>query len=381
MGNTPDKMSKRKRPGPAGRKQEQTSPSPAGPKRSKAKPVFDDDEDDDIVVVETKKLSSKLNKLNVKGGGDAKPSTSSSSNSAGPSKSKLPVGPLKIKAMSKVGRPKQAKSHDTDSVEEKPRKQKKEKKEPLPPRISTKSGPRAEDSETGDSYKVQGLVRKWVGSSDQRANDEFYLVHFSGRPVPTGKGEDDEWVHKSQLKDCDDMIEKVDEEYLIEKEKRRKPKKPFYEYVSDDSDDEGRKAKKEEEIKGVEAAGKILRQRDSNLNFNEDGKYVKDAVPKKPREVVKKDPVGFDRGLPFEKIIAVTNYHGRLAYLIKFEGSTKCDLIPSHICKQKIPQQLCQYLDEHATPFEKVDEANLAPCALKQVKRAEKVAAAYFAKK
>ena len=211
-------------------------------------------------------------------------------------------------------------------------------------------------------YKVAGIVKKWVGKSDQSDHDEFYLVHWFGRPLPKANNNDD-WLHRSQLKDCDEMMKKADEEYEIalEERKRKVKNKPkFYEIVSDDSDDERKKKPDQEEVTGIETtSGKILRRRE-NINFNEDGKDVRNAGPKRSHSTARHEPVGFDRGLGLEKVAAVVTYNGRLAYLLKFEGSNKCDLVPSSVCRQKIPNDLIDFYDKNTrttSVFEELHES------------------------
>lgn len=370
MGNTPGKQgmnSKRKRGGPASSRRQEASPPPIQTKRSKTKV-----RDDDVVVVETKKPSSKLkdvSKSNSRLDDESGPSRSSVS--AGPASSLLPkAGPLKIKAMSAISRSVgQPKRDSSVSETKKPKSRKRE--DPLAALIPAKSGPRAEVNES-DYFKIQGIMKKWVGKSDQALNDEFYLVHWANRP-PSKSSDDDAWLHRSQLKDCDEMIEKADQEYEKMKEERSKKrtKKPYYEIVSD-SDDEKEKKKKEEEVQGLEiGSGKVLRIRNSNLNFNEDGKDVKHPTPR--RTVSKKEPVGFERKLPVDKVVAVANYNGTLAYLLKFEGSTKCDLVPSSICREKIPEMLVDFLKPKISGIEEIDEASLSPESKKAVRKAWQV--------
>ena len=229
-----------------------------------------------------------------------------------------------------------------------------------------------------DCYKVAGIVKKWVGKSDQSDHDEFYLVHWFGRPLPKANNNDD-WLHRSQLKDCDEMIKKADEEYemAFEERKRKVRNKPkFYEIVSDDSDDGRKKKPDQEEVTGIETtSGKILRRRE-NINFNEDGKDVRNPGPKRSHSTARHEPVGFDRGLGLEKVAAVVTYNGRLAYLLKFEGSNKCDLVPSSICRQKIPNDLIDFYTKNtrtSSVFEELDESDLASDALKVFKRAVKL--------
>lgn len=398
MGNTPSKGNmnnkrKRGRPGPSSQALT-LSPQPVERKKSKK----ESSRDDEVVILESGKipnkskrrsetvstLSSSNGRVSTLTSSNDRVSTLTSSNDRVSTGSVSVVKPvaLKIKALSGVSsRPRRDQLPGSKNCE---RRSKASKKAEVGSLIATKSGPRAEVND--GCFKVAGIVKKWVGKSDQSDEDEFYLVHWLGRQPPKANNNDD-WLHRSQLKDCDEMIRKADEEFEIalEQRKRKVKKKPkFYEIISDDSDDERKKKPDQEEVTGIETtSGKVLRRRE-NISFSEDGKSVRNGgkrfhsatgqEPSATRQgpsATRQEPVGFDRGLKLEKVAAVVTYNGRLAYLLKFEGSNKCDLVPSSLCRHKIPYHLVDFYDKN-TPsvFEEIDESDLASDALKVFKRA-----------
>ena len=59
--------------------------------------------------------------------------------------------------------------------------------------------------------------------------------------------------------------------------------------------------------------------------------------------------VGFDRGLKPEKVLGATDASGKLYYLLKWEGSNRCDLVHHEECHEKCPKLILKFLEDKLT--------------------------------
>lgn len=219
-------------------------------------------------------------------------------------------------------------------------------------------GPRAKKDDDDPWYQVEAIVDKWVGASNQREKDIFYLVHFKGMQYPNKKTYSKDalekcWVHPSQMIECKPLISKFEEEYEKLKEERKRSKGTWH-YEEIDSDEEKEKKGKEiVVVEGVEKAGKTLRKRHDNNNDRKDQESKEKHSPRK------KEPVGFNRGLEPERIITAALIEKNLVYLVKWKGVNKADFVYSHICKEQIPQLVLSYLLNRATNIPEISSSQL----------------------
>jgi len=219
-------------------------------------------------------------------------------------------------------------------------------------------GPRAKKDDNGPWYQVEAIVDKWVGASDQREKDVFYLIHFKGMKYPNKKTYPKDalekcWVHLSQMIECKSLVSRFEEEYQKLKEERRRSRGCTWHYEQIDSDEEKEKKGKQVLVEGVEKAGKTLRKRHDN---NGDRKEQESKDKHSPQ---KKEPVGFNRGLEPEKIITAALIEKNLVYLVKWKGVNKADFVYSHICKEQIPQLVLSYLLDRATKIPEISSSQL----------------------
>lgn len=224
----------------------------------------------------------------------------------------------------------------------------------------TKIGPRAKIGDKPEFYAVEDILKKWVGQSDRTKKDTFYLVQFKGiKQIDVSKSThrvyDDYWIHPLMMKECDDMIDKIDkQEEEKKKTRKKKGKKPRgYLYVSEDEEEES-----QGQSKGVSSFS--LNNLDelplkTRLRTKDDSCSVTSSVAtkKKKKEYhTVKMPNGFDKNLkPIEIIKAYLHkqkgkFKGKrnqLMYMVKFEDGC-VDMIHSSVCREKIQDMLVDFL-------------------------------------
>ena len=228
----------------------------------------------------------------------------------------------------------------------------------------TKIGPRAKIGDKSEYYAVEDILEKWVGQSDRTKKDTFYLVQFKGiKKIDVNKSThqvyDDYWIHPSMIKECDDMIDKIDrqeeeKEKMRKKEKKKKTKRPRgYLYISEDEEDENQG--KSKGVNGFSLNNSDELSLKTRLRTKGDSCSVTSFVATKKRKKeyhTVKMPNGFDKGVkPVEIIKAYLhkqkgNIKGRrqqLMYMVKFEDGY-VDMIHSSVCREKIQDMLVDFL-------------------------------------
>ena len=227
--------------------------------------------------------------------------------------------------------------------------------------VVTKTGPRAKIGDKSEYYAVEDILKKWVGQSDRTKKDTFYLVQFKGiKEIDVSKSAhqiyDDYWIHPSMIKECDDMIDRIDRQEE-EKEKMRKKKKTKrprgYLYISEDEEEEN--SGKSKEMNGFSLNNLDELPLKTRLRAKDDSCSVTSFVAKKKRKKeyhTVKMPNGFDKGVkPVEIIKAylhkqkgnVKGKRHQLMYMVKFEDGY-VDMIHSSVCREKIQDMLVDFL-------------------------------------
>lgn len=86
----------------------------------------------------------------------------------------------------------------------------------------------------------------------------------------------------------------------------------------------------------------------------------KKRVERKNRLDEIKKPRGFERGLPIDEIVGVTDYTGDLLYLIRWRDCNELDLLPSSEVNQKSPQDVIKFNEKRCPLNKSVNENILA---------------------
>lgn len=84
----------------------------------------------------------------------------------------------------------------------------------------------------------------------------------------------------------------------------------------------------------------------------------KKRVERKNRLDEIKKPRGFERGLPIDEIVGVTDYTGDLLYLIRWRDCAELDLLPSSEVNEKSPQDVIKF-NEMRCPLNKIVKNNI----------------------
>lgn len=84
----------------------------------------------------------------------------------------------------------------------------------------------------------------------------------------------------------------------------------------------------------------------------------KKRIERKNRLDEIKKPRGFERGLPIDEIVGVTDYTGDLLYLIRWRDCAELDLLPSSEVNEKSPQDVIKF-NEMRCPLNKIVNNNI----------------------
>lgn len=102
----------------------------------------------------------------------------------------------------------------------------------------------------------------------------------------------------------------------------------------------------------------------------------KKRVERKNRLDEIKKPRGFERGLPIDEIVGVTDYTGDLLYLIRWRDCSELDLLPSSEVNEKSPQDVIKFNEKRCPLNKLVNENTFADIPINVVQEASSVAEA-----
>lgn len=333
MGNTPSAAKKRSRTSNKSSGGAKKSPDESPPRKKQAisQAGDSDDEVQCLTPVKSAKGNTSTEVLKWKpAGGSAKLSASvskkasTSANTESPTTSQPTTG--KKKRSAKIEVP----------------------EEPQIELIVTESGPRARKRDGNEYYEVESVVEKWIGPSDYKKRDTFYLLQFKGQPKPKRNAGDDFWYHPTQMIDCEDLIEEMIQREELKKEERNgRRKNRFWTYAeeSEDSEKSDNDEKVEEEEEDL-VGGKSLRKRQKKEDGAAETPVPTGRKKKKVKEEEEITPVlGFENGKEPEKIIASTHFKRQLLYVVQYAGGCdEVDYVVSTICHEKCPELVLDFL-------------------------------------